>query len=74
MFNHPQTDHVKTAKSLIVSVAVFFVCSIVMLWSWNTLAVDLFHMPQAQFKHALAFAASIAMLFFLRRISVSARC
>jgi len=28
--------------------------SIAVLWSWNTLAGDLFALPQMQFRHALA--------------------
>jgi hypothetical protein len=28
--------------------------AIAILWSWNTLAVDLFALPQMQFRHALA--------------------
>lgn len=33
-----------------------------MLWAWNTIAVELFQAPVIRFKHVLAFQASIAAL------------
>jgi hypothetical protein len=33
--------------------------SVALLWGWNTLAVDLFQAPKAQFRHVLA---AVAML------------
>jgi hypothetical protein len=27
---------------------------VLLLWGWNTIAVDLFHAPRAKFRHALA--------------------
>ena len=35
---------------------------VLMLWAWNTIAVDLFQAPVAEFRHALAFEAAIAAL------------
>jgi len=38
---------------------------VLMLWAWNTIAVDLFQAPEAKFRHALAFEAAIAALLAL---------
>lgn len=38
---------------------------VLLLWAWNTLAVDLFGLPAARFKHALALEAGIAALTLL---------
>lgn len=43
-----------------------------MLWAWNTIAVELFQAPAIRFKHALAFQAAIAALTALP--VVVARC
>jgi hypothetical protein len=54
------------AKTIIVATAIFMAGSILLLWSWNTLAADLFQLPAAQFKHAVALGALIAAAFMLR--------
>ena len=41
-------------------IAASFVCAILLLWTWNTLATDLFGLQAAQFKHAIAAVAGIA--------------
>ena len=60
-------------KTTIVAIAVFLGGSILLLWSWNTLAVDLFQLPEARFKHAVAFGGLIAAAsmfrFFVARIA-----
>ena len=38
---------------------------LLMLWAWNTIAVDLFQAPAAKFWHALALEAAIAALVAL---------
>jgi hypothetical protein len=54
-----------TAKRTLLAIAVFLAGSVLLLWSWNTLAVDLFQFPEAHFKHAVAFAGSMAGGFLL---------
>ena len=44
--------------------------SVVTLWAWNTIAVELFQAPVFQFKHALAFQAVVALIVLT---AVSAR-
>ena len=50
--------------ALIVALSVVL-GGVAMLWAWNTLAVDLFQAPAAQFKHALALQAAIAAIVAL---------
>ncbi len=39
---------------------VFLLCSsVAVLWAWNTLAVDLFFLPQMQFKHGFALMLTV---------------
>lgn len=42
--------------------AILFAGGVLLLWSWNTVAVDLFDAPAAQFKHALALELFIAAI------------
>lgn len=53
-------------RTTIVAIAIFIAGSIMLLWSWNTLAVDLFQLPEAHFKHAVAFGVLIAAAFMFR--------
>ncbi len=58
-----------TAKAIAVAMALFLVGSIAVLWSWNTLAVDLFQLPQARFKHAIAFVVLLGVMSTFRWIA-----
>lgn len=40
-------------KHFLYAVGLFLLASVVALWSWNTLS-ELFHLPQAQYRHAIA--------------------
>jgi len=52
-------QHVNGKK--IVMGAIFTILIIVGInWSWNTVAVELFELPEAQFKHALAFVIGLS--------------
>ncbi len=58
----------KMTIAILVAIGVLFVSGVLILWSWNTFAVDLFQAPKMQFRHALAIellAASIAAIFGL---------
>lgn len=35
---------------------------VLLLWAWNTIAVELFQAPSIRFKHVLAFQAGLAAL------------
>lgn len=38
----------------VMSLIALFFCGVAILWSWNTLAVDLFGQPALEFRHAVA--------------------
>jgi hypothetical protein len=48
------TECHKIGKRLLIGTAIVLVGGIAVMWSWNTLAVDLFHLPAVKFRHALA--------------------
>ena len=66
MSEHQQRRTYDAAKTTIIAIAVFLVGSILLLWSWNTLAVELFQLPEARFKHAIAVGTLIAIAFMFR--------
>ena len=47
--------HIHTGKfrHIVIAVGVFLLVTFVGLWSWNTLS-DLFNIPHAQYRHAVA--------------------
>ena len=67
MTKHHQRNAYGTLKAVLVAIIIFMVISISLLWSWNTLAVDLFQLPEARFKHALSLTIPITIAFLLLR-------
>jgi len=63
--NHQRRTH-DAVKTTIIAIALFLVGSILLLWSWNTLAVELFQLPEARFKHAVAVGTLVAVAFMIR--------
>ncbi len=55
-----------TMKATVAAISSFAAGSILVLWSWNVLAVDLFGLPEARFKHAVAFALLMAATLLYR--------
>lgn len=57
--------------------ASLFIGAIVILWSWNTIAVDLFDAPNLAFRHAVALELAIAVIAasigFVIRLASGAR-
>ena len=66
MSEHHQRRTFGTAMTTLIAITIFIAGSIILLWSWNTLAVDLFQLPEARFKHAVAFGLLIAGAFLFR--------
>ena len=66
MSEHHQRRTYGAVKTIIFAIAIFMAGSVLLLWSWNTLAVDLFQLPEAHFKHAVAFGALIAAALMFR--------
>ena len=51
-------------KAIFFVITIFLISDTLLLWSWNTLAADLFQLPEAGFKHAFAFGILIIGAFF----------
>ncbi len=64
------TDHRKShghtwAHSTLSLLLAALIGGVLLLWGWNTIAVDLFTAPAASFKHAVAAQAGIAGILLL---------
>jgi hypothetical protein len=66
MINHHRRRISGTVKKIVGTATLFLATSILLLWAWNTLAVDLFQMPVARFKHAAALCGLVTTAFMLR--------
>jgi hypothetical protein len=49
-------------KQYLIAAGLFLLASVAALWSWNTLS-ELFSLPQAQYRHALA---ALVLLLVIR--------
>jgi TRAP-type C4-dicarboxylate transport system permease small subunit len=55
MTDHAQQHHsVRPARTILSTIGIIICSALLLLWSWNTLATDLFHMPAIELRHALA--------------------
>ncbi|MDA0703167.1 MAG: hypothetical protein O3A96_08010 [Proteobacteria bacterium] len=52
-------------RRIAISAALFLLGAIALLWGWNAIAVDLFMLPEARFKHAIALEAALAAIVAL---------
>jgi hypothetical protein len=46
----------------VATAASFLVGAVVILWSWNTIAVDLFGAPNVALRHAIAIELAVAVV------------
>jgi hypothetical protein len=53
------------AVATLEGIVLLAACAVLLAWAWNALGVELFHLPRAQFKHALALEAAVAGLVVL---------
>lgn len=53
------------ARRLAVWTVLFLLGAIALLWSWNAIAADLFMLPEARFKHAIAVETALATVVAL---------
>lgn len=53
---HPYSRH---GKSLVLALLVMLLGSIILVWTWNGIAIELLSMPTMKFKHALALELSL---------------
>lgn len=55
MTDHAQRHYSdRPARTILLTIGAIVAGAIIFLWSWNTLATDLFNLPAVQFKHAVA--------------------
>ncbi len=54
MTQEVNTKYQNIGRILLVGTAIVLIGGIAMMWSWNTLAVDLFQLPAVKFRHAIA--------------------
>lgn len=50
----------RAAVTTLKAAALLIVCAVLFTWAWGAIAVDLFGLPKAEFKHALALEAAVA--------------
>ena len=52
--NRLADDHRHTVKHIMLAVAGLLLIAVMLLWGWNTVAVDLFGQESMRLKHAVA--------------------
>jgi hypothetical protein len=62
MIDHATPHPRRWGHAALIVLATLLVGGVMLLWAWNTLAVDLFQAPEIRFKHVLAFEFAIAAL------------
>lgn len=67
---HARSPHRRRVVRALWILAAFVAGGVVLLWSWNTLAVGLFAAPAVEFKHALAAELAISVAFAIAAWSV----
>ncbi len=64
----PNYNHPSHWRQVLAAVALGTLAAVAILWSWNEVAVALFGAPPAQFKHAVAPVAALALLCWMLRM------
>ena len=59
----------RPGRTILFTAGLFMGAALLLLWSWNTLAVDFFKMPTAQLKHALALELILLAAFLIQHMS-----
>ena len=54
-------------KQMLYVTSLFILCSVIGMWSWNTLS-DLFSLPHAQYRHVIA---AFSLLFIMKWVFAS---
>lgn len=56
------TENRGRGRALALALGGSFLAGVAVLWCWNTLAADLFGLPEMQFRHAIAAASAILVV------------
>jgi hypothetical protein len=65
----PRYRNNRPGRVILFTAGILMGATLLLVWSWNTLAVDFFTMPTAQFKHALAFELFLLGMFLIHHTS-----
>jgi hypothetical protein len=57
-----EAEHRALARKLAHGLGIGFLACVVLIWSWNTVAVDLLDAPAMMFRHALAVLLMVVTL------------
>tara|TARA_B100000315_G_scaffold257852_1_gene308104 strand:+ start:1446 stop:1691 length:246 start_codon:yes stop_codon:yes gene_type:complete len=61
--NQRDPTHIgRHGRRIAITIGFLLGAAVLVLWAWNTVAVDLFDAPHAQYKHALAALAGLLAL------------
>ena len=72
MTEQAQQHHsARPARTLVLTIGTIVCGALILLWSWNTLATDLFNLPAAQFKHALALELCLLAIYLTHRLALN---
>jgi hypothetical protein len=72
MIEHSDAYHkTRPGRTILLLLGMLTGGAVVILWSWHSVAVDLFKLPAIQFKHAFALELLLLMLVLLSNIASS---
>lgn len=57
----------RPARAILFTMGLIVGGTLLLLWSWNTLATDLFSLPAAQFKHVLGLEVCLLVICLAHR-------
>lgn len=68
MTDYAQRPHsARPARTILLTIGSIVAGAMIFLYSWNTLATDLFNLPAIQFKHALALELCLLAIYLVLR-------
>ncbi len=68
MSNETELRKNRMIKGILLAISALFLWSVLLLWSWNSTASELFGLQTIQFKHAFMITANIAVIVFVLNI------
>ncbi len=72
MTAHAQQHHcVRPVRAILLTIGSIVCGALLLLWSWNILATDLFDLPAVQFKHALALELCFLAIYGTHRLALN---
>ncbi len=69
MTNDSEHNVGKITKNIFYIATAAFLWSLLLMWTWNTVAMEVFDLPKVQFKHTFLVAINLVVLLFFRTVS-----